>query len=279
MQLLRYRPSAPLDAFIDCMWYSRGYLPRRRRERALPSGRADLTFNLHEERIRTFTGVEDTEGVIARGAVVHGPQSRYFVLDARRHVHVVGVHFLPGGGSLLGVPLAQLCDRHVPLEDLWGSRAHELREQLIESAQPQAMFAILEQEFLRLLRRTTLVHPAISFALRRFDAKTLTARVEPVRRETGYSERRFATLFTGSVGLTPKRYTRVQRLSRVASDLARGRRNFAGIALEAGYFDQAHLNHDFRELAGTSPGQYAPMPDRSSLHEEIDSPVAGDEKR
>ncbi|HEY6642166.1 helix-turn-helix transcriptional regulator [Povalibacter sp.] len=271
MQLLRYRPASPLDTFIDCFWYSRGYAPQRRRERALPGGRADLTFNLHEDRIRTFTSAEDKLGLMARGAVVHGPQSRYFVLDARRHVHVVGVHFLPGGGSLLGVPLSELCDRHVPLEDLWGERAACLREQLIEAAAPRAMFAILEQELLRSLRQTTLVHPAISFALRRFDAGPMTARIEPIRRQTGYSERRFATLFSDGVGMTPKRYARVQRLSRVVRDLASGRADLAGIALQAGYYDQAHLNHDFRELAGTSPGNYTPMPGRNSLHESIES--------
>ena len=268
--LLRYRPAAPLDAFIDCFWFSRGFLPQRRRERSLSSGRADLVFNLHDERIRTFTSAADRRGIVVRGAVVHGPQSRYFVLDARPHVHVVGVHFLPGGGSLLGVPLSELCDRHVALEDLWGTRAAELREQLLEAREPRAMFRILEQEFLRRLRPVTLVHPAISFALRRFDERVMTARIDTVRRATGYGERRFATLFSGAVGLTPKRYTRVQRVSRVVADLASGRGPLVNIALAAGYYDQAHLNHEFRELTGTSPGHYVPLADRSSLHTEID---------
>lgn len=271
MQLMRYHPAAPLDAFIDCFWYSCGYAPLRRRERALPSGRADLVFNLHQDCIRTFTAAEDRVGVVARGAVVHGPQSRYFVLDARRNVHVVGVHFLPGGGGLLGVPPDELRDRHVALEDLWGERAGNLRARLIEAHAPRAMFAILEAEFLRLLERRTLVHPAISFALRRFDADTPTTRVESIRRETGYGERRFATLFSGAVGLTPKRYARVQRLNRVVHDIARGRRELADIAVAAGYYDQAHLNRDFRALAGTSPGSYSPIQGRSALHETMDS--------
>jgi len=269
MQLLRYRPASPLDAYIDCFWYSRGYAPQRKRERSLPSGRADLTFSLHEDRIRTFVDDEDRIGLTARGAVVHGPQSRYFVLDARKQIHVAGVHFLPGGGTLLGVPLNDLCDRHVPLEDLWGERARRIREQLIAASEPQRIFAILEQEFLRLLRRPTLVHPAISFALRRFDSTTLTARIDSVRQQTGYSERRFATLFTGAIGLTPKLYTRVQRLSRVVGDLTRGRKDLAQIALDAGYYDQAHFNRDFRDLTGATPGSYVPLEGRSSLHVEV----------
>lgn len=270
MQTLRYTPIPPLNAFIDCFWYSRGYVPQRRRERSLPSGRADLVFNLHEDRIRMFNSADDAVGVTTRGAVVHGPQSRYFVLDARRDVHVIGVHFLPGGGNLLGVPLKGLCDRHVAFEDLWGERAVRLRERLVDAIEPRRMFAILEQEFLMQLRRPPLVHPVISFALRRFDSAAFNGRIEPVRNETGYSDRRFTGLFSDTVGLTPKRYARVLRLSRVVSDIAQGRKPVASIALDAGYYDQAHLTHDFRELAGTSPGDYRPLDDRSSLHAEVD---------
>ncbi|HMN47108.1 MAG TPA: helix-turn-helix transcriptional regulator [Povalibacter sp.] len=271
MPLLRHRPAPPLDALIDCFWYSRGHAPLRQRERALPSGRADLVFNLHEDCIRTFMSATDRVGLVTHGAVVHGPQSRYFVLDARKDIHVVGVHFLPGGGGILGVPMDALRDRHVPLEDLWGEHANRLRDRLVEARDAHAMFAILDSEFRRRVERRTLVHPAISFALRRFGADVAPLRVDPVRRDTGYSERRFATLFSGAVGLTPKRYVRVQRLTRVVQNLASGQRDLAGIAADAGYYDQAHLTHDFRELAGTSPGSYAPMPGRSALHEAIDS--------
>jgi AraC-like DNA-binding protein len=43
-----------------------------------------------------------------------------------------------------------------------------------------------------------------------------------------------------------------------------GRRNGAGAALDAGYFDQAHLIREFRELAGMTPGQYFGMSDLSN---------------
>jgi hypothetical protein len=95
MQMLRYRPAAPLSAFIDQFWYARGCDPDRKRQSALPTGSVDLTFNLAADDLRVFENATDRVGMVFDGAVVHGAQSKYFVLDARRDVHVIGVHFVP----------------------------------------------------------------------------------------------------------------------------------------------------------------------------------------
>lgn len=268
-EALTRTPAPPLDAFIECLWYSAGDTPQRRREFALPSGRADLVFNLLEAPIRTFASQHDTVGWTFHGAVVHGPQSRSFVLDDRKSSRVVGVHFKPAGAVLLGVPPRELCDRHVALEALWGARATTLREELLEASEPEVMFAVLERELLRRLNRPVLVHPAVSFALRRLASPSRMPSITSVREDTGYGERHFSTLFSDAVGLTPKVFARVQRLHRVTTALARGDRPLAEVALEAGYYDQAHLNRDFRDMAGITPGSYESIPGRSVLHTEV----------
>lgn len=270
MQSFRYIPPAPLSAYVDSFWYRRGYAPQRRRERALPGGTVDVTFNLHDDRIRMFRDDVDQDGLTVNGAIAHGAQSRYFVLDARKDVHVVGVHFRPGGGVLLGLPASELRDQHVSLEDLWGLEARLVREQLLAAGEPQAMFKILERELLRRLKLPLLVHPAISFALRKLDAKAAPVRIEVIQHATGYGERRFATLFTHIVGLPPKLYSRVQRLTRVVGQIAEGRCELAQIALDNGYYDQPHLNREFRQFTGVTPGTYRQVPGRDPLHAEVD---------
>jgi AraC-like DNA-binding protein len=258
-----------LSAFVDQFWYRRGYAPMRKRERALPTGSVDLVFNLHENSIRTFAHERDRFGSVASGAVVHGPQSRYFVLDARRHVHVIGVHFRPGGAALFGIAGPELADRHVALEDIWGGAATILRTRLLEAPTPQAMFALLERELLARLPARPLVHPAVSFAVRRI-ASISAAPIADVQKETGYSPRRFATLFNDSIGLAPKTFSRIQRLRRVVERVARGdKSSWADVAAEHGYYDQSHLTREFRELSGVTPAAYRPVSPDSSLHMEV----------
>lgn len=217
-----------------------------------------------------FRDASDPQGLTVNGAIVHGAQSRYFVLDARKHVHVVGVHFRSGGGVLLGLPASELRDRHPALEDIWGVQARLVREQLLEAGEPRAMFRVLEREFLRRLRPPVLVNPAVSFALRQFDSAR-ALRVEAVQHATGYGERRFVTLFDNIVGLTPKLYSRVQRLKRAVAQVAIGKAELAQIALDHGFYDQSHLTREFREFAGVTPGAYRPVPGRDPLHAEVDT--------
>ena len=73
----------------------------------------------------------------------------------------------------------------------------------------------------------------------------------------GRSRRHLAVRFREQVGLPPKTVGRIMRFDRAVSLLAREDAELAGVAFECGYYDQAHLNRDFREFAGVSPAAFA----------------------
>ena len=75
--------------------------------------------------------------------------------------------------------------------------------------------------------------------------------------ELGWSHRRLIDRFREGIGLAPKTIGRVLRFERVSRMLQQVEEpRLAEVALDCGYYDQAHLNRDFRQFAGTSPGQY-----------------------
>jgi AraC-like DNA-binding protein len=207
------------------------------------------------------------------GAIVHGAQSSYFIIPVRAPGPIAGIHFRPSGGALLlGVPANELSEQHVALSDLWGLRAAQLRTQLLECRSPLQIFRTLEQAMTAQLPQLArpLVHPAISFALRNFAAGSAVSRVSPIQAATGYSARRFNTLFQQAVGLSPKRFCRIQRLRAVVEQIARGAPiEWAQVAADNGYFDQSHLNRDFRLFSGVTPARYCPAAPDSALHMEL----------
>ena len=78
-----------------------------------------------------------------------------------------------------------------------------------------------------------------------------------VTRQTGLSHRRFIEVFRDQVGLTPKVYWRLQRFRQVLQRVHRAPRvEWADLALECGYYDQAHFIRDFRAFSGLSPSAY-----------------------
>jgi methylphosphotriester-DNA--protein-cysteine methyltransferase len=80
-------------------------------------------------------------------------------------------------------------------------------------------------------------------------------RVREVAGGLGVSERHLRRLVTANVGYGPKLLARVLRLRRALARVGAGA-ELAEVAYGGGYADQAHFNHDCRELAGVSPGRF-----------------------
>jgi AraC-like DNA-binding protein len=245
-----HKPSPPLAGVVDYFW-SLSDVPSHSKECVIPTGTIELVFDLRDDATPIYK------------PVVSGAYSRAFVVETSLHASLVGVHLKPGGAAgLLGVAAGELADTHVELEALWGRRAVELRDRLVGAAEPAQRFRILEQTLLSALSRSlsgsrSRSHPPgvrgeIAVALRRLEAPGVE--VGDVAREVQLSHRRFIQLFTEQVGMTPKRYARVRRLQRALS-LATSRQapTWTHLALDCGYFDQAHLCRDWVELTGFSP--------------------------
>jgi transcriptional regulator GlxA family with amidase domain len=84
-----------------------------------------------------------------------------------------------------------------------------------------------------------------------------TVDVGSLAREVGWSRRHLSERFRQELGLPPKVAARVVRFERARRLLQRpDRPGLADVALACGYYDQAHLNRDWRELAGCAPGTW-----------------------
>lgn len=272
--LLRRTPAPPLDRYVEFVWASeRDALPHPR-ERNLPSGRADLVIALHQEHLSRYSSADDRVGTRLRGAVFQGPQERCWLRATDEPSSVVGVHFRAGGAAaFVDGALPELANRSVELQALWGGAALELREQLQALATAPQRLDALEQALRARLahvgapRSSATTNAALAWAIARFDAQPSVARVEPVRAALGWSAPLFIARFHAAVGLTPKRFCRVRRFQAVLGSIANGRgAGWAGLALEAGYSDQAHFNREFRAFSGLTPGHYRPVAPEQPSH-------------
>jgi AraC-like DNA-binding protein len=120
-----------------------------------------------------------------------------------------------------------------------------------------ARFHYLEQALLRRLSDTLRPHPAVAHAVSAFVAQQGISSIATVVGETGLSSRRFIELFCREVGLPPKTFCRILRFQHVLQSMnAKSPLNLAAMALECGYYDQAHLNRDFMAFTGLTPTTY-----------------------
>jgi AraC-like DNA-binding protein len=275
MDFRRRKPRGALAGFVELLWYWDGPARKHEFERLLPDGSMELVINLRGEEIRVYDRRDLGRYERIEACVLVGPHSEYFVIDTAEQERVMGVHFRPGGAFPFFRPPADelhgLHGLHVSLSELWGGFACEVRERLLEAHTAEAQFDVLEAALLARLAKPLERHRAVSYALEEFcggGARTIA----DVTEATGLSARRFVEVFKQQVGLAPKQYCRVRRFQRVIQTLPAGRViDWAGVALDCGYYDQAHLIHEFRAISGMSPGEYAAARDEHLNH----VPMAG----
>ena len=249
--MVRYYPDTRLQQFVSCLWYSSRSMVEHPCEHLSPTGAMTIVIRLDGDPIHL-------QDQLFHESVVMGPQSGFVLLDTSKPGSVVGIQFTAlGAAPILNLRAGQLTGRHVSLADVWGASSRRLRERLVNAGSPQEMFAAIERELLVRLRRPLLIHPAVAHSLRELNASPAVSRVEEIRAQTGYSAKRLIELFDNAVGLTPKVYSRIRRFQSVIDSLARGRPvAWAAVAADNGYYDQSHLNREFRAFAGVTPGEY-----------------------
>jgi AraC-like DNA-binding protein len=192
-----------------------------------------------------------------RGDVcVAGPRTHAYTKDASGIERAVVIQFKPGWASaVLGVGASPLTDHIVALEDIWGSAARTLLAELLSAENVDAVIACVTEAF---AARLPQVSESASARLARRAVQLLErdeTRVERVATRLGVTARHLRRAFTDSVGIGPKEFARTVRLQRAVRHTATSH-DLGRIAADAGYYDQAHLAGDFRDLMGVTPSAY-----------------------
>jgi AraC-like DNA-binding protein len=250
-------PGPPLADFVEMMWFGEGFNAPHALERVMPTGDMSVIINLYEDRTRVYDPDDVRKCRTMNGALLVGAYSNFGVIDTEEQRSTFGVVFRPGGAfPFFRLPAGELQNTEAQLDTFWGRDAGLLRERLLAASTPEEKFAICETMLLRRIVKPLERHAAVRFAVDRFKQGPHCA-VATVTGQIGLSERRFIQVFADQVGLTPKVFCRVQRFQRVLRHIGRSREiNWTQLALNCGYFDQAHFNHDFRAFSGINPSSY-----------------------
>lgn len=162
-----------------------------------------------------------------------------------------------GAHMLLGVSMRDLSELIVSLEDVIGPPASLLVEQLFEAANWKARFRILDTFVLARIAEAAPPSPDVAWAWRRLSETGGRLPIKALAAELGCSRRLLASRFREQIGPPPKTAARILRFRRATEMLAsHDDRRISEIALDCGYYDQAHFNRDFRDLAGTTPSAF-----------------------
>ena len=161
-----------------------------------------------------------------------------------------------GSRAVLGLPAAELAGIDVDATDVLGPAAGRILDQLHTATSWADRFAVLDAGLCRFPAAGHSGHPVVADAWNGLRRSRGALPVDKLASVSGCSQRYLAKIFQSELGLTPKVAGRVIRFDGARRRLLGRGGTVADTAAAAGYYDQAHLDRDFRQFAGCSPTQW-----------------------
>ncbi len=247
-------PPSDLARYVNSYWEVNGALAHVR-EKVLPTADIVLIFNLGDVQHL----VDDQSNEIAfPNAFVSGLQERFLTTASHHRSWLCGMRLTPFGAyKLFRTPLTGVANRVLHLEDLRGSASLRFADALRNAASPVARFAMFDEFLRERIAAAPEAAPEVMWAWDRLIATDGAARILDIADDIGWSRKHLRNRFLEQIGLAPKTVGRIMRFHAAIRHIgAADRMNWATLAADCGYADQAHFNRDFRDFAGAAPETY-----------------------
>ncbi|MEU4837931.1 helix-turn-helix domain-containing protein [Nocardia testacea] len=221
----------------------------------IPANRVAVPF-AHIPWAATMIVLRTTQDHGSRDPLVLGPRTRASYATADKPLGCLRLRLAPGAtGPVLGVGAGDLTDRVVrlaelpgPVAGLAGEMAELRHDELLPYLEERLPQRIRETPTQRLHR--TLLRNAVDTV----SAEPSGGTVPALAGALAVSERQLRNLFTTGIGVSPKHYTRIDRVRRVLAGA--GTTSWSQLAAGAGYYDHSHMSAEFRSLMGVSPSSF-----------------------
>lgn len=186
---------------------------------------------------------------------VHGATDRPTTIESGCAPRYLQADLTPlGAYRVFGIPMHHVAGRLVNLGEVLGPEGRRLGSTVRDATTWRARFDAVDRFLLGRVDAAPSVSGDVAYAWHELTASGGSVPIRTICRDIGWSHKHLITRFRQEVGITPKRAARLIRFERALGRIAGGvQPDWASLAAECGYADQAHLIRDFGEFAGTTP--------------------------
>jgi len=240
---VEFPPPAALRQFVECFWTRGGPRADEGAHHILPDGCIDIVLGW------TSRAASPSESLAV------GTMTRPLIIGANDRAAFAGVRFWPGRAhAFVGVPASAITDLRVDVGDLWRDTS---ALDGLDVADRATLFAALERALLRRLYLAQSPNRAVDAAVRSILRARGNLSIAALAPALGVTRQYLARAFALHVGVPPKTFARIARIRRVLAEArAAAAVDWVALALDAGYYDQAHLAGEVKELTGRTPTEW-----------------------
>lgn len=250
-------PSPILSPFVKNYWAieNHSYHGETHVQRIIPCGLPELSFY--------FDAVPDSpkmEKAISARSIIGGQQTQYFDYHIRGRLDMFSIAFHPNGlSAFFNIPASEFSNLHVPLKFILTNESSDLESKLYNQTCFEDRIKIVEVFLMKRLavltqqRRSSMIWHILDL----INKNTGNIKIQELATTACLSRKQFERKFLHSIGNSPKQFLKTVRFQKVLKEKSKGEsRSLTELANTCGYFDQAHLNLNFKRMTGMTPKEY-----------------------
>jgi len=242
-----------LHGLVESLFYWDG-LPALPRERTFPNARASLYVQL-DDAYRPGEG-RSTDPYPA--LCVDGLWTEPLVVEApRRRARVIGIKLTAiGAVKILDTGLGDLAGSTHELESVVGRTARELGTCAAAARNARSGVGTTVDWLRERVARSRMLPPDVAWITGQIELANGAVATRTMMESVTASPSRLSGAFRDHFGLSPKRFARIVRFRRALELMTAGHGTLADVAAQAGFYDQAHFNAEFKQHAGMTPSAF-----------------------
>lgn len=246
-------PEGPLARQVEAVWASVGEGVFETEE-ILPRSRTEVLFALGD-RHWLRDPADPRRDRAYETSFVSGLHQRPLHVVSPADSAMAGVRLRAvGAAAFLRDTPATIAGAVVELDAVLGREVERLRDRIATTTDLRRRVLLLAAAVAHHMATAPPLSDAVRFALATLHASHGRAPIRDIVRATGFSHRWVTERFRAQVGLGPKAYARIVRFESAFERLAALEQvDWAGFAVDCGYYDQAHLARELSALAGATP--------------------------
>jgi len=258
MEYLKFQPCPQLNSFVECyfIWQTINEPVKDMVVESPPTGFCSIVLNTGDPY---FIQNKKYEKLAVPMAFVAGQSIYSYKLFLNGNISIAGIVFKPAGlATLFELPVYEYTEERIDLNRIFFPTViRDLHERLLHEKEPLQKAKLLEEFVLRHFEKNNIHPDHIDHAANLIVETNGMLHVNDLLKDIFMSRRNFERRFFKKVGLSPKYYARIRRISYLMNMIAGKKKvDWAKVFSECEYYDQSHFIKDFLEFTGRTPQQY-----------------------
>lgn len=254
MQYLRIEPSKKLSHYVWFYWMLEGNVSSDNPyiHRTLANASPELIFH-YKGPFEELTFTNQIEKTFLTGIHAQTNKVRRFIVKS--DFGIFGVFLQPYAiPALFGIPSLKIKNELPDLVALLGQEGEDLTEKMMQARDNSQRLSIINH-FLE-QRLTFYERPEIANAVQQIYSANGNINIKKLVMHSCLSQRQFERKFKEHIGFSPKTYARIVRFNALLWNYQKENATLTQVAVDFGYYDQAHFIQDFRQFSGYNPKTY-----------------------